>query len=210
MAKLLNFQIDPKTGDYLTDDPEKLELRIKTITQMVTRKIVRNMTLNEILSVTTEFDDSVLNDVKSLPILQEMGVEVLSISFTSIRPKPEISRALEAEYRESLLRAADEAIYTRRAAAVEQERKIKENELATKIALEERNKELIKLRGENLIDEAEYEAQAESMRLKLFENLDPRLVLALSMREFALRADRIETLTITSEILSSILAERRN
>ena len=49
-----------------------------------------------------------------------------------------MGKALEAEYREGLQQRADQAIYARRAAAVEQERRIKENELNTQVLLEQR------------------------------------------------------------------------
>ena len=72
----------------------------------------------------------------------------------SAKPTPEVARALEATYRETLLRQADEATYARRAAAIEEERKIKESELATDIALEERRRNLIELESENELAEA--------------------------------------------------------
>jgi len=51
------------------------------------------------------------------------------------KPTPEVAKALEAEYCETLLCEADMAISARRATAVEEEWKIKGNELNTKIAL---------------------------------------------------------------------------
>ena len=74
--------------------------------------------------------------------MSEWGVEVLDFAILSIRPTPEISKALEAESRESLFRQSDEAIYSRRNAAVEQERLIKENELNTEIAVEEKKRQI--------------------------------------------------------------------
>ena len=65
-----------------------------------------------------------------------------------------MAKALEAEYRETLLRKADMAISARRAAAVEEERKIKENELNTEITLEEQRRQLIDLQGSNELQEA--------------------------------------------------------
>ena len=59
---------------------------------------------------------------------------VTNINILSILPNKETARALEAETRENILREADDAVYKRRNAAVEQERKIKENELNTQIA----------------------------------------------------------------------------
>src|SRR5439155_18161206 len=58
------------------------------------------------------------------------------------KPKPETARALEAQAREELLRNADEAIYSRRNSAVEQERAIKENELNTEIAVENKKRQI--------------------------------------------------------------------
>ena len=59
--------------------------------------------------------------------INSLGIEVLGLSLLAIKPSPETQRALEAETREQILQEADDAIYTRRNSAVEQERKIKEN-----------------------------------------------------------------------------------
>jgi uncharacterized protein YqfA (UPF0365 family) len=130
---------------------------------------------------------------------------VLSITFTSIKPTPEISKALEADYREALAKKADEAIYERRAAAVEQERKIKENELNTQITLEEKKKVFIDLEGENRIKDAEFKAKAIELELEPYKSLDASKVLALALKDLGLNASKIGNLTITSEILSKLL-----
>ena len=69
-------------------------------------------------------------------------MEVLDLSILAIKPNPEMSRALETEVREKLLEEADQAIYARRNAAVEQERAIKENELNTEIAVENKQRQI--------------------------------------------------------------------
>ncbi len=86
---------------------------------------------------------------------------MLNLYFVAAKPTPEVAKALEAPYRESLLRQADEAIYKRRAAAVDEERKIKENERNSEIALEQQRQQLIALEGENSIQEAEFQGKAE-------------------------------------------------
>jgi hypothetical protein len=53
-----------------------------------------------------------------------------------------MAKALEAEAREALNRRSDEAIYARRNASVEQERRIKESELNTEIAVEEKQRQI--------------------------------------------------------------------
>lgn len=205
MAHLLDFQIDPKTKHYLSEDPEKLELRIKNVVQMATRNQVRVLGLEEALVLSSSLAETVLGEVSEAPILTEMGIEVYTITFNAVKPTPEIAKALEAEYRESLQRKADASIYARRAAAVEQERKIRENELSTQIALEERKKELISLNGDNITQEAEFSARAQATNLSVYKDLDPRLVMALSFKELSGNAQKIGNLTITSEILASML-----
>ena len=71
-----------------------------------------------------------------------LGVEPLGVTIQSIRPTPVMARALEAETRERLQREADESIYARRNAAVEQERIIKESELSTELAVEVKRREI--------------------------------------------------------------------
>ena len=61
-----------------------------------------------------------------------LGLEVLGVSVMAIRPTPETAKALAAEAREAILKAADDAIYARRNAAVEAEREIRESELETR------------------------------------------------------------------------------
>ncbi|MFW9990683.1 MAG: SPFH domain-containing protein [Candidatus Odinarchaeota archaeon] len=209
MASLLNFQIDPKTGQYTSEDPEKLQLRIKNVVQMQTRNEIAKMDLEEALAVSTMLADAVLENAKDSSVMNDMGIEILSVTFNSVRPTAELAKALEADFRESLQRKADEAIYARRAAAVEQERKIRENELNTRIALEEKKKELITLSGENITQEAEYGARAKSMEMGVYQNLDPRLLLALSMKSLSENAAKIGSLTITSEILASLLMTKQ-
>jgi len=205
MASLLDFEIYPNDGQYISEDPERLELRIKNVIQMITRKQIKMLDLEEVLALNTVLADTVLQSTSESSLLQEMGIEILSITFNAIMPTPEISKALEADFRESLQRQADEAIYTRRAAAVEQEQKIRENELNTQITLEEKKQTLIDLRGKNSIEEAEYLAKAKALELKVYTELDPRLVLALALNELSKNASRIGSLTITSEILASLL-----
>ena len=136
MDSLLDFSIDPKTGLYVSEDPEKLELRMKNVMQMATRNIIREKQLEEALAINTTLAGIILDSVNRTSLLNdEMGIEILSITFNSIKPTSEIAKALEADYRENLQKKADKSIYDRRAAAVEQERKIKENQLATDITL---------------------------------------------------------------------------
>ncbi|NHI92030.1 MAG: hypothetical protein EAX96_05965 [Candidatus Lokiarchaeota archaeon] len=208
MASILDYSIDLVTKAYKTDDPEKLELRIKNIVQMHTKAEVLKLDLEDAIKISEELARNVLEKAKDEPLLKEMGVELLNLTFNSIRPTPEMSKALEAEYRENLQKKADQAIYARRAAAVEQERKIKENQLATEITLEEKKQNLIALQGENELKEAEFKSKATELELQPYLKLDSKQLLALALKDLARNANRIGNLTITSEILSQLLNQK--
>lgn len=208
IAGLLNFTIDPRTRQYLSDDPAKLNQRIINVVQMHTRGELRRYALEEALQSAENLSRTVLARIQEENVLAAMGVECLSLFFTAIKATPEMTKALEAEYREALQQRADQAIYSRRAEAVEQERKIKQNELSTAVALEQRRQELVDLQGENARKQAEFEAEATRIKLAPLQALDPKLVLALAFRDFAANAEKVGNLTITADILEQILNGR--
>jgi hypothetical protein len=77
-----------------------------------------------------------------------------------------MSRALETETREKLQQEADHAIYERRNFAVEQERKIKESELNTEIAVEEKQKQITEKKMESEVLKAENEKKLREMKIQ--------------------------------------------
>ena len=215
-SALLNFAVDPRTRAYLSNDPERLPQRVTNIIQATTRVEIQNRTLEETLVSSEAIGAAVMARLRADDRLIELGVELLSVFVVAAKPTPEVARALEATYRETLLRQADEATYARRAAAIEEERVIKESELATDIALEERRQSLVALEGENELAEAGYRGQAQEreaefsaraveMQMAVYKGLDPRMMTALAMQELGKNAGRIGNLTVTSEILAALL-----
>jgi hypothetical protein len=79
----------------------------------------------------------------------------------AIKPTPETARALEAETREQLMGKADEAIFVRRNAAVEQERAIRENEMQTEIAVEQKRRQIkeTEMETQRIVQEKEFALQ---------------------------------------------------
>ncbi|HEU4324382.1 MAG TPA: SPFH domain-containing protein [Roseiflexaceae bacterium] len=209
-ATLLNFTINPRTRGYLSQDPDKLGQRIINVVQSLTRAELRQLTLEETLRGAEQLAAAVLGRLRDESLLAALGVECLSLFFTSIKTTPEMARALEAEYREALQQRADQAIYARRAEAVEQERKIKQNELSTSVDLEQRRRELVGLQGENARAQAAFEADALRTQLEPYREIDQRMLMALAFRDFAGNAQKIGNLTITTEILEQLLNGRPN
>jgi len=141
LASLLDFSVD-KHGRYYSEDPRKLSERLIHILQSLTRAITQRLVLEVALVSSDSIVAEALAKLRTSEAVSALGVEILSLSIVGIQPTPETGRALEAEAREALQRRADEAIYARRNAAVEQERLIKESELNTEIAVEEKRRQI--------------------------------------------------------------------
>jgi hypothetical protein len=142
VAAQLNYSVDGKVDKYLSEDPEKLPLRLVNLVQVLTRAEVQRREVRDALRASDEVADSVLAQLQVSPALTALGVELIALSMLAIKPTPELARALEAEAREAIQRQSDQAIYDRRNAAVEQERRIKENELNTEIAVEQKKRQI--------------------------------------------------------------------
>jgi SPFH domain/Band 7 family protein len=141
LANILDFSIRAN-GTFASEDPEKLKERLISATQILAAGVTRRMKLRDLLTALDTIVSEVLVGLKGAEAVTMLGVEILGLSILSVKPTPEASKALEAEARETLLRQADEAIYARRNAAVEQERRIKESELNTEIAVEEKRRQI--------------------------------------------------------------------
>ena len=215
-AELLNLRIDPVKYTYASDDLKSLSQRIVNVVRIETRAEVEKRALADVLRDSQGIAGEVAQRLGTTPALQGLGVELLSVYFLATKPTPEVGKALEAEFRETLLRKADEAIYARRGAAVDEERKIKEREMASDLALEEERKKLILKQGENALQEADnrgaalereakFRALALEMELAALSKTDARVLLAAALRDLGLNAAKVGNLTFTSEILASLL-----
>lgn len=141
VASMLDFSIDSK-AQYLSDGPLKLQERLVKEAQVAARAVTQRMTLPEVLTSATAIGAEVSAALKTSESITTLGIEIMSLTVISIKPTPEMAKALEADAREGLQRKSDEAIYARRNAAVEQERRIKENELNTELAVEEKKRQI--------------------------------------------------------------------
>ena len=142
LAQLMNYTLAPNGKTYDSEDPQKLPQRLINHAQVLTRSSLKSMPLRDALGSSDNLVSALKKGLRDAEVITSLGVEVLGLSILAIRPTPETSRALEAEAREQILREADEAIYARRNSAVEQERAIKENELNTEIAVENKKRQI--------------------------------------------------------------------
>jgi hypothetical protein len=141
LATLLDFSVNTRRV-YCSDDPRKLPERLVHTMQTLTRAVTQRMLLRNVLVSSDAIVEEVLAKLKSSEAVTTLGIDILGLSLLGIEPTPETARALEADAREALQQRADEAIYARRNAAVEQERLIKESELNTEIAVETKKRQI--------------------------------------------------------------------
>lgn len=142
VAELLNFTLDSRGEEYVSDDPQKLSQRIINSIQVMTNKEMGALSLKDALAFSEALTQNLLKSLLASPEVAALGLEISGIAVLALQPNPDTSRALEAETRESILKQGDDAVYSRRNSALEQERKIRENELNTQIAVEVKNRQI--------------------------------------------------------------------
>jgi hypothetical protein len=199
LAAALDHSLDA-SGRHLSDAPELLPQRLVQHVQVLMKARLSALPLRRALAEAETMGREVLAGMRVLGSIGELGVEVMDLAILSAKPSPEMGRALEAEARESLQRQADEAIYARRRAAVEQERRIKETEMQTElsveekkrliretqvaadISVEEQRKVLAGARAENTRVDADAQAYAMRATLEPLRTADWRMMMALAAR----------------------------
>jgi regulator of protease activity HflC (stomatin/prohibitin superfamily) len=162
LAERVDFTIDLARGTYSKQPLEKIAL---LLTELAHQHASRWIGTTPIRSVLTEGYSRIRQSVESGLTedegLRAMGIVICSVRISSVRPTPDLEKALEAPAREKIQQESDEAAFARRALAVDKERAIQENELANKIELAKREEELIVQRGQNARRQAEEQAEAE-------------------------------------------------
>jgi hypothetical protein len=142
LAALMDYTLDARGQGYSSDDPEKLPQRLINIVNVQARAQIQKLPLRQAVRESDALVEALRPRLINSPEIAALGLEIIGFSVLAIKPTPETARALEAETREQLLKEADEAIFRRRNAAVENERAIKENEFNTENAVELKKRQI--------------------------------------------------------------------
>lgn len=195
LAALLDFSLD-HVGRYRSDDPMKLNDRLIHATQILARAFTQAHSLRQLLVSSDALVEQIVEGLKGSESVSGLGIEIQGLSILSIKSTPEMAKALQANAREKLLQEADEAIYARRNTAVELERQIKENELNTEIAVEQKRRqvretalqadialeqqkaELVEVSVENQRKQSQAQADALRAMLEPIKDVDWRTLMA--------------------------------
>lgn len=164
LAETLDFTVNSKK-QYVKNDFEKIQQRIINEAQTASASIIQSLHLKEALRQLEEMEKEIFSSVQNSKTVQMLGLEILSVNVLGVTPTPEMARALEAQTRESLQKEADQAVYERRNFAVEQERIIKESELNTEIAVEEKQKQIVEKKMETDVVKQENDRKLREMKM---------------------------------------------
>jgi hypothetical protein len=140
-ARLMDFSLLPN-GKYASEDPQRLRERVVMQAKVIIQQAIQALDLKQALKSSSAIARAAQQQLGGQSEIQALGLEVLGVSIVAVKPTPDIARALEAEAREASLKAADDAIYQRRMAAVQNERSIRQNELDTEVAVEEKKRQI--------------------------------------------------------------------
>ncbi len=147
LSDLLNFTVDYR-GKLNSNDNEKLKQRLINEAQSAATTFIQSITLKNAITNAKLIEEKINEGLNNSKTANSLGVSIMSVNVIAVKPTPEMSKALETTTREALQQEADAAIYERRNFAVEQERKIKESELNTDIAVQEKEKQIAEKRME--------------------------------------------------------------
>ncbi|MGW7416616.1 SPFH domain-containing protein, partial [Streptomyces sp. NPDC054863] len=240
-AARLDFSVDPDTGAWRGAPLEQLAtLLTETAQQHALDTLARIPLAEALVDGVSAVRERIAGGLAAEPRLPATGIEVVAVRVVAIRPEADVERALRTPAREQIQQEADRATYQRRAVAVERERAIAENELASKIELARREEQLVDQRGTNARREAEElasadgvkaeaeaartvrlahaeaeaarevgeaRAQAQAAWLRVHGEADPATLHALATARLAENVPRIESLTLSPDVLTGLLAK---
>ncbi|PZN92778.1 MAG: band 7 protein [Alphaproteobacteria bacterium] len=232
LAERVDFSVALTTGRHQGEPIERIETRLAGLINQATAQYLAEAPVRALLDAGLDplrlrLEAAVGAD----PALAEIGIAVVAVRLTNIAPSSELERALQTPTFEALQQKADQAMFERRALAVDKERAIAENELANRTELARREKQLIAEETANARDRAiglaeaqqieaaaaaertrtveSANAEAERSRIGIYRDLPPAVLLGLAARELAGKLDTIEHLNITPDLLAAVLGEFR-
>lgn len=167
LAGRVNFAVSLSSGTWLETPLERLRNLWSQRAQAPARAYLMSVELAEAVregaeAITRSLEETLRADED----IEAMGLVFVSVQIQNIAPTAELEKALQTPTREAIQQKADEATFERRALAVEKERAIKQNELATEIELARRQEDLIRQEGANRLQSIQQEAGAEKARVE--------------------------------------------
>ncbi len=165
LARRVDFSISLSTGRWREQPLEHLSEILSSAAQQHAWSVIAGHDVRGLVESGVELvRERVRKGLFESRALADMGLEVIEVSVSAIQPTPDLEQALQTPTLESIQQQADEAVFKRRALAVDKERAIAENELSNRIELAARTSELIAQEGDNQKRQAHEESAARAIR----------------------------------------------
>jgi regulator of protease activity HflC (stomatin/prohibitin superfamily) len=150
LASRIDFGIDLATGLHTKTPLDQIAARLTGLAQQHAWAIMASTSLRDLVADGVgRLRERIGAGLAADDGLDAMGLAIASVRVSAVQPSAEVEKALAAPTRERIAADADEAAFARRAAAVDKERAIAENELANRIELARRQATLVEQEGAN-------------------------------------------------------------
>ncbi|MCL2491025.1 MAG: SPFH domain-containing protein, partial [Propionibacteriaceae bacterium] len=159
-ASRLEFGIVPDPPEDAEDGRSQAVAVLTRLAQSVVVADVAARPMGDVVGNVTRIQSALAQGLAADMRLAQIGVQIIDMHVLAVRPESDVEKALQTPLREQIQAEADKATYERRALAVERERQISENELASKIELASRTQQLVVQEGANARRQAEETAAA--------------------------------------------------
>ena len=200
IAETMDFTVNLKNKKHNSNPMQKLSKRIINISEVLVKSKIGSIMLTDAIQSSQSLAESVYSELKENNELIDFGVQVSGFSILKISANIETARALEAKTREEILKQADDALYERRNASIEQERKVKENQLNTDLSIEQKKKTIkeseiatkkMVLEKENELSRMKAESENQIKRIQL-ENDRMKAESEKAIKRIQLENDRMK------------------
>lgn len=164
IARRVDFTLDLKSGRWSETPLEQVN---GLLVQMAQQYVIDELMAVELRTILADgiapIRERITAGLTAESTLADLGIEIAAVRVAGLAAESDVQRALQQPTREAIQQQADEAMFARRALAVEKERAIAENELANKIELARREEELVAREGANERRRAEEEAASHAI-----------------------------------------------
>jgi|GEM_PF-2656865 len=198
-----NFTVDPQSGSYTDNCMPIVNARvIERVLRAVLGK-TKGLGIEEAVRSQQEIEDAIIETIDKEAFLAD-GISVDSCSVQKVTPKDDdVENALGSRERQAMLAEADAALHGRRMKAAENERKVKQYEADTRLALEQKQGELLEEQAKNKKKEADTDAEAMRIRMEPLKEVEAGKLLGAAVLEMA-KTGRIGNVALTTDLLSAI------
>ena len=215
-AARINFGLSLATGAWSEQPLDRLAGLWSQRAQRPVRAYLTGMSVVEAVQRGAELVGAAIDQaLQADGAIAAMGLALVTVQVTRVAPTAELEKALQTPTREAVQQRADEAVFQRRALAVEKERAIKENELATEIELARRQEQLVRQQTANRQLEveqqaeahrrlAEAQAEAEARRVAVWQDAPPRVIAGLAAQQLAGKVGQIQQLHLSPDLLVAL------